>query len=325
MSLFDRIIARPRPLWVTIAISLLLFLAPVGATALDGNWNSFLGRGYWRPLLLSPIVIIYILIVSQAMAKSNASILNAFRPLVLINDDSFNALVQKESRINPLGEIIALFVGGLIGFGLSLAWLKGITSFWLKLYVPVSLCLMLGLLGWTIYASIASTKLIGALHRQPLQLDILNIKPFEPMGRHSLVSALVFVGGITLGVIFGLDTENILAWQTWLFFLPLMAIPVIIFFLNMRETHRLLATEKRRQLHAVAQKIYHASRVMQSRIARDETLADIAVEYSALVAYEARLRTTSTWPYNTAMLRMLFFTILMPLLVRGLSAILFGQ
>jgi hypothetical protein len=49
------------------------------------------------------------------------------------------------------------------------------------------------------------------------------------------------------------------------------------------------------------------------------------VEYNALIAYEARLRTVSTWPYNTAMLRTIFFSILAPLLVRAISFLLFGS
>jgi uncharacterized membrane protein len=166
---------------------------------------------------------------------------------------------------------------------------------------------------------------IKALHRQPLQIDILDIKPFEPMGRHSLVTSLVFFGGVTLAMIFSLDINNIFAWQTWLSILPFLVIPIIIFFLSMGNTHRVLAREKKHALQVVAQKVHQASSVLRSRIANGEVLGEIAVEYTALVAYEARLRAASTWPYNTAMLRTLSFTIIVPLLIRGLSSWLFGQ
>jgi hypothetical protein len=43
------------------------------------------------------------------------------------------------------------------------------------------------------------------------------------------------------------------------------------------------------------------------------------------VAYEARVRAAQTWPYNTAMLRTLFFTILIPVLVRMVSTMVFGR
>jgi hypothetical protein len=163
------------------------------------------------------------------------------------------------------------------------------------------------------------------LHRQPLKVDILDTKPFEPMGRYSLIISLVFIGGIALGFIFSVDVKSVLAWQSWAVYLPLICVPLIVFFLNMRATHRLLASEKKRQLQAVTQKIRLISQGMQSKLTREEALGDTAMEFTALVAYEARLRTASTWPYNTGMLRTLFFTLLLPLFVRGLSAILFGQ
>jgi amino acid transporter len=325
MSRFGRFIAGPRPLWATILISLLLVLSPFGVVALDGLWDSFLGQGRWRPMLLAPVVIVYILVVSQWMNRSNAVMLAAFRPLVRIDDDGFDHLTREASRLHPAGEWIALVVGVLLGFGLSLTWQLGTNFIWLKVYVPVSLCLMYGLLAWIIYSSIASTRLVAALHRQPLKIDIWDIKPFESMGRHSLVNSLVFVGGITLGVIFGLDAENIRYWPTWVIYLLLMAVPVVLFFLNMRPTHRLLKSEKDRHLSAVSQKIRLASREMQSRIVRDESLGETSAEYTALVAYEARLRAISTWPYNPPMLRTLFLTILAPLVVRGLSILFFGQ
>ena len=60
---------------------------------------------------------------------------------------------------------------------------------------------MYGLLAWTIYATLASTRLTNALLSQPLQIDPFDLSPFEPIGRQSLLNALVFVGGISLSLI----------------------------------------------------------------------------------------------------------------------------
>jgi len=184
---------------------------------------------------------------------------------------------------------------------------------------------MNGLLAWTIYGAITGAGLVAALHRQPLKVDILNIKPFEPVGRYSLTLSLAFVGGIALGMVFGLNLEAIRNWQVWLFYLPFLIIPFIVFFLNMRGTHRLLAAEKKRSLEVVTKKIHMVSTAVQARLEGDEKLGDLAGEYSALISYESRLRAASTWPYNTNMLRTLFFTILVPLLGRAVSVLLFGR
>jgi len=325
MSIISRAISRPRPIWLTVLISLVLLLIPFGAALADGLLDAFLRQGMWRFFLMAPIVIGYILVVAQWLAKSDSDLLKAFRPLMLVEDDVFEQLAREAVHIHPVGEGIALLLGAMIGLAISLPWLKWMSTFWLSLYMPVSLCLMWSILAWVIYYSLASTKLVTAIHRQPLKVDILDPKPFEPMGRYSLTVSLVFIGGIALGFIFGLDVKNILAWQSWVINLPLMCVPVVVFFLNMRETHHLLVVEKKWQLQQVSKKIHLVGQVIQSKIAREESLGDVGTEFTALVVYEARLRAASTWPYNTAMLRTLFLTIFVPLLVRGFSVVLFGQ
>jgi uncharacterized membrane protein len=181
---------------------------------------------------------------------------------------------------------------------------------------------MMGLLGWTIYDAISSTRVVAELHRQPLKIDLFDIRPFEPMGRQSLVVALVFAGGFLLGAIFGISTGDI---YSWLINLPMMFIPAIVFFLSMRHTHDVLAGEKKRQLQAVSRRIDRASHDIQEHMTRTEGLGDLAVEYAALISYEDRLSKARTWPYNTTMIRTVFFTVLAPLLLRGISDLLFGK
>jgi hypothetical protein len=323
VSPLNRFITRPRPTWVGITVCSVLLLLPIIAISLDGAWDVVIPYGQLRPLLVAPVVIIYILVVSQLIAKNDANMVQAFRPLVMLDEERFGQLVREGSRVSRVGEGLALVFGLLFGLGLSLSWLQDTTTFWLGLYILISQGLMHSLLMWVIYSSIAGARLIALLHRQPMKIDILDIRPFEPIGRYSLALSLVFVGGITLGAIFGLNVDYIFAWQTWTFYLPFLAVPVIVFFLNMRDTHRLLATEKRRQLQIVRQKIRQVGQVLQQKLAQDEALGESAIEFNALVAYETRLQAAPTWPYNTAMLRALFFTLLLPLLVRGLSAWLF--
>ena len=88
----------------------------------------------------------------------------------------------------------------------------------------------------------------------------------------------------------------------------------MVFFLNMRDTHRVLAMEKKRELEAVGHRLKHVRRDIQRCIAENESLGPLAGEFSDLMTYERRLRGARTWPYNTAMLRTLFFTILIPAL-----------
>jgi len=77
-SLFARLIGRRRRPRITVGVSLLLILAPIGVAYLDGVLDDFFSQGYWRLLLLPPAVIIYILVVSPILARMEAGVIEAF-------------------------------------------------------------------------------------------------------------------------------------------------------------------------------------------------------------------------------------------------------
>jgi hypothetical protein len=80
----------------------------------------------------------------------------------------------------------------------------------------------------------------------------------------------------------------------------------------MRDTHGVLAAEKKRQLESVQRNIVRASRALMERIAAGESTGTLAAEINALALYEERLQAARTWPYDTAMLRTLFFSLIIP-------------
>lgn len=62
-SLFDRLVGRQRPLWVTTVVGLTLVVVPIGAALLDGTLVDFSSGGNWRGVYLAPAIIMYILVV----------------------------------------------------------------------------------------------------------------------------------------------------------------------------------------------------------------------------------------------------------------------
>jgi hypothetical protein len=311
-SLFARLISHRRHPLITVVIGLALAAFPFAAAYLDGLLDDLFSQGHWRPLLLAPVVITYILIVSPILTRMEAGVIQALRPLVLIDDEHFDRLVAGASRLSPIGEGISFGLGAALGLWSGRVAASEGSSFWIGLYLPLAGSLMFGLLAWTIYAVIASTRLTAELHRQPLRVDIFDVKPFEPIGRQSLVAALVFVGGILLGMVFSLERDSILLWQNWLVLGLLAMVPILAFFLNMRDTHRVLAAEKKRELDAVQRRILASCRALMAHTdaRRDTSMA--AAEINALVAYEKRIQAAKTWPYNTAMLRTLTFSVILP-------------
>lgn len=323
-TLFNRSVGRRRHGWQTVAFCLLLFALPFAAAALDGTLVELFGQPALRPLLLPPVIISYIVLVAPFLARGETEMLRRLRPSVQVDDDTYAAIVAQASRINPRAEVAAAAVGAAIGYAFSIGWELGEAT-WLRAYLSVALPAMFAMLAWTIYDSLVGTRLLAELCRQPLAIDLLDISPFEPIGRQSLLSALVFLGGLVLGVIFGLNVADILLWRTWLAYGPLALMVVLLFFLSMRDSHRVLSQAKQREMVLVRQRLAEVSGRFRRELAGEEVAPGAAADMGALLAYERRIRGAPTWPYNPSMLQTLLFSILLPIMVKAISWFLFDR
>jgi hypothetical protein len=327
-SLFDRLISHPRHPWLMPGLTLLLLLMGFLAVLLDGTSNRFFLSGRWRDVLMGPVVILYILAIAPRLARVEANVVESFRPLVLLDDASFNRVVSEATHIRPRGELIAFAVGVLLVCLQILAASDTAGSSFLTRYLLLSASLMWGLLAWTVYVSLSS-RLTTALLRQPLRVDPFDITPFEAIGRQGLLVALVFVGGITLSLLFiGLQPAVFRLPEFWLIYIPLSLVPVVIFFLSMYPTHRVLAAAKKREQQVVQRHIQQAGRDLIQRREENQDIGNLAAETQALIAYDQRLQMARVWPYDTAMLRAVFFSVFIPVttvLLRYLVERLFGS
>jgi hypothetical protein len=311
-SLFGKVISRPLHPRLTVGVGLLLLLAPLAAAWLDGSLPELLATGRWRVLLAPPAVILYIVAVAPRMDVMDTRVHHTLRSVTLVDDRTFDAIVAESSSLRPRNELLAMVVGVGLGLALVLAQPDGVVSLAVAAW-GITTILMYGLLGWTVYASIASTRLTSAILRQPLSINPLDTSPFEAIGRQSLLLALIFVGGITLSLLLSVqDPEVVREPAFWLSIGPLALAPVVIFFLTMRPTHHVLFAAKKQALSAVRAHIEQASLDLMERLARQEDTVQLAQVTNALLAYEHRLVDARTWPYNTAMLRTLFLSVLLP-------------
>jgi hypothetical protein len=311
-SLFDKIISKPRSFWGLLGIILLL-LAPLAiAVIIDGNIKEFTGSFSWRGLLIPATVIIYILAVAPGMTRMERQVLQSFQEILLADESELGETIHKTPIIKPERELTAIGVGfilGLVGaigsMGDELTW---VTFYWLITSVA-----MYTLLVWTIYISIASTRVITSLFQRPIKVNPFDTTPFEPIGRQSLMIALVFIGGITLSLLFiGLDFSSFRQVEFWLVYIPLALVPIVLFFLNMFPTHRVLANAKNTELASVRGQLQNSYRELLHLLEHNQATDNLPNEINALAVYEKQLKETRTWPYNTTMLRTLFFSVMIP-------------
>ncbi len=312
-SRIDRMLSKDRSLWVRLVISLSFLLLPLAAAYLEGVLDEFMREGQWRFLLLPPIIILYIWFIAPVMSRGEAEVVRSFRPLVPLDEKDFYSLVDRESRVNPRYEWLAFGVGAVLGLISARASGFDMGVSWLSFYWYISLAFMYGLLAWVILGSVASTRLNAALHRQPLRVDILDPTQFEAVGRQSLLLALAFIGGITLSLVLTFQPDNLSEPSFWLTYLLLVLAIMLIFFLNMRPTHRVMSAAKLVELEPLQRQINVSCRELARRLDQNQDPDSLPAEINALVAYEQRLLAARTWPYNTTMLRTLFFSVFIPL------------
>jgi hypothetical protein len=311
-SLFDRFIGRPRRPWIALGICALIFLAPFVIAYAEGSLSELLHEDGWRGLLVPPVIITYIVLVAPKMTQMGDKVITSFRQLVLIDDASFAHLIGTAGRVRPRDEATAIGVGFLVGILAGTRSISGDRS-WLMLEWLVANGFMFGLLAWTIYGSVVGTRVTTAVLRQPLRLDPLDITPFEPVGRQSLVVALVFVGGITLSLLLvGVVPADSARLAFWLSYIPFALVPVLIFFLNMYPTHRVIAVARDGEQREAKARIRASYRDLLARRNDGLNAESIPAEINALVAYDQLLQKARTWPYNTAMLRALGVSLLIP-------------
>jgi len=216
-TLVEELVERSRLSWLQVAIvvGLVCILLAVGAAYLDGvltdpsnilqasqrvlGWNAT-GAELWRYMMLYPAISVYLLLIQPILKRLRDGAIKSFRPLVRMDDDGCYRLLAKASLFNRRREWLALGIGAVGGVALGRPW--EYLSSGLTLYAILSGALGLGLTGWFIYSSLSGTRLFTELQCQPLDINIFDLKPVEPIGRWSLGIALAFIAGATLSLLF---------------------------------------------------------------------------------------------------------------------------
>jgi hypothetical protein len=256
--------------------------------------------------------------------------LAALRTLVPADDESFDNLVEETTHSSARGEWIAF--GSGVAFGLLVILRELLKNggtpgderdIWVGVHVLLTGSLTFGLLFWSVHAALSSGRLMAALHRQPLNVDIFDQGAFEPVGRQSLVNALTFFGGAFLSLLF-------VAWdqESWvanaIVYGILALVSAIVFFLPMRQTHRALAQAKQKELTRVQHNIVSAYRALEEFPADSPDLGILPTRLSLWKEYEVRVKATRTWPFNLSMVRTFTLSVLAPIAI-SLVQRLFSQ
>jgi hypothetical protein len=304
-----------------VAVSLALILLLVTAAYLDGVLIGPLDIGYWRYPLMAPAMIAYVLLTQPQLKQLRESAIRAFRPLVSLDDECFHRLLGRAPLFNRRREWMALGVGAVAGVLLTRsAWQY--FPFWTTLYVILATAIMWGLLGWVVYTSLSGTRLFSEANARTRDVSVFELALLEPIGHWSLGVALSYVGGSTLSLIF-LPRPAMIA-ETAILYGVLSLTPVLVFFLNMVSSRRIMVSAKRQELKMVRENLAAASGALWERAGQgnSEEVTALLGHFAAWAAVENRIREVPEWPYTAGIKRSLALSLLLPIAVGVSQALL---
>ena len=311
-TLFDRLV---NPSWGLIgAVVISLVLLAIVAAGLDGLWGTVLTDVSHRRMFIYPAMVVYILIVTGILTSYHDAEIASLRKISKLDDDSFDDRVDTSDAMVRRGTPIALAVGLALGVLIATPWQMDDDFRWIETYAALTSVIMFALLVWVAYMALMDTRLINGIERQPLDFDILYPRPFIAIGRQSLRVALAFVGGTTIAVLFTFSPEEGFGLDELLIYGTLILITLLIFFLPMTQTHRILRAAQIKELDTVNRRLADAYDALKGLTDEDrEGILPFSYEVRLWKDYEDRLKSINTWPYELGMLRTLLLSVLVPI------------
>ena len=314
-GLLDEWIARTRLPWphAIVAVGGTFALLLAVCAALDGVLVELVTTDMWRNSLVGPAIVVYILTASYMLARLNDEAIGAFRELVLTDSASFDKLVFEASTLDRRKEWLSLLIGAALGLLVFQPWRSPADYFWMKLYWILGVSLSFGLLGYVVRAAVAEGDQVGRLHDQPLAIDLFNPTPLEPIARHSLGLSLAFIGGATLSLLF-LGPGSLLSPGGIVIYGVTILVSVLVFFLTMMRTHRVMLEVKNQELETVRRHLAAAYNELKTRAEAErwEDMEALSDAITAWVTYEKRIEEAPEWPYTTDTLGKLVVSALLP-------------
>jgi hypothetical protein len=298
---------------VALGVALVLLLFSVEYLAYGALPNPF-GREFLERLE-EPAVILYTVLAYRFLERLGQDAIQAFRSLLAQDDVDFDQLLARISPIARRREWLAVGIGVVAGLLLNRPWNWG-PNYWWKLWGTLVTVLVFGLIGGIVYRSLAESRLVSVLHLQPLHIDIFDPMPLEPVARFSLGITLTYLGGVTMSVLFNPDPQELLTIKSIIIYGSIILVAVLVFFLGMVSTHRVMAEAKERELAIVRRNLSAGYGEWKVRDANGQMHDMEALSYAitAGLAYEKRIEDAPEWPYTTATLRNLAVSILLPVL-----------
>ena len=190
--------------WVIAIIAVVMLLVLVLAAFLDGVFTELSDWNIYRNFLDGPTLTIYILVVYPPIWQLWWRAVQSLQALLSVDEGSSKPVAVEDSPTKRHWEWACIIIGAVFWVSLWQPWAKSWHSgvIWLSAYDVFTQTILFGLLAWLLYSSFSGNRYINRLGRQQLNLDIFNTGTLAPVARLSLGITIVFIGGISLSLVF---------------------------------------------------------------------------------------------------------------------------
>lgn len=329
----DRL-AAPR---VVASILFIFILSLIGVGLMGGIPLPRLAGRFWFGRLLNAALFAYLLLAYRFTRQFRDKAIDAFRSLVTLSDEKFDELLAQSRARSTRREWMGVVAGAVFGLLLMRPWrtppmphfqqapdsvrapvllARSSPSTWIMSYAILTNVLAFALLGWIIYRALADARLFSNLHRQPLNIDIFDPTPLEPVARMSLSMSMALIGATTLPLILTQDPRSLLRPMPMIINGTLIAVAIIVFFVMMADTHRVMAEAKEQKLKLVRDTLSEMFEKLETRTAAGEFqgMEALSDSITAWLTYKKQVEEAPEWPYTTDTLRNLLVSTLVPVL-----------
>ena len=295
---------RYLPFIVVLALALALLLAL--AAYAQGASRPVVGSDLWM-LGLDPVILVYILAVHPFMHRRWERAMHSLAALAQHAGAS-----GRPKAASRRGEWGAMLLGML--FGLAVARRVPGADGWLRVYSEATSALTFALLVAAIYGSVVRSRHLAAYSRAGLELNVFDGHLLTPFARWGQSLSLVFVGGISLSLLFQ-SYASLRSMEGVIVYGSLVVVALTLFFMSMWTIHVALARAQDKELARVRRDLAAARQALLRHRARESAgiVEDAYFPVVVLGVYEQQVLHASTWPFDPAIVRRVFASAFAPL------------
>jgi hypothetical protein len=288
------------PVYGGLLVTAAVLVAFLAWAWLTGAWGQSFGPQIWFELLQA-ILIGYAPAAAVISLRGALRDLDDLREVIELSPLEFENERQALTRFRPRPLAVAAVIGVAAGIALPFypdTWVGGVRPEFgdpILTWALLRNVFMLGLYGWTVYFEVEVARRLSRIGERLTRVDLLDLTPLRPFARRGLRSVLLWV---VLSVLISLLFLAPWSSEPALGFLALvLVLAAALLLLPAWGVHRRILVSKQVELSRVREAMCVARQGLleSAGAAPPGHLAD-------LVAYESRVASIATWPFDLSTL-----------------------